>query len=182
MLSAPPPGPAPVRFLYASPRTTRTWVKARIADPEVGARRSASSHLKCGAPRPPHRRHPCRGGRRFSRWSHLPPRAGRARGESVERDGGAQSVPPHRILGMTREAGRPAPLSAASSGRFDVGLIAGPIHGRAPKCVELLGYSAYTGEAEHPDRPIVNAPIGDRDRSEATLAGRSAVELALLSP
>jgi hypothetical protein len=42
--------------------------------------------------------------------------------------------------------------------------------------------SAHTGEAEHPDRPIVNAPIGDRDRSEATLAGRSAVELALLSP
>ncbi|HET9492333.1 MAG TPA: hypothetical protein VFR64_21625, partial [Methylomirabilota bacterium] len=42
--------------------------------------------------------------------------------------------------------------------------------------------SAHTGEAEHPDRPIVNAPIGDRDRSGATLAGRSAVELALLSP
>ena len=41
---------------------------------------------------------------------------------------------------------------------------------------------AYSGEAEHPDRPIVNAPIGDRDRSGATLAGRSAVELALLSP
>ncbi len=41
---------------------------------------------------------------------------------------------------------------------------------------------AYTGEAEHRDRSIVNAPIGDRDRSEATLAGRSAVELALLSP
>ncbi len=41
---------------------------------------------------------------------------------------------------------------------------------------------AYTGEAEHPDRPIVNAPIGDRDRSGATLAGRSAVELSLLSP
>jgi hypothetical protein len=40
---------------------------------------------------------------------------------------------------------------------------------------------AYFGEAEHPDRPIVNAPIGDRDRSGATLAGRSAVELALLS-
>src|SRR6266849_6873563 len=34
---------------------------------------------------------------------------------------------------------------------------------------------AYTGEAEHSDRPIVNAPIGDRDRSGATLAGRSAV-------
>jgi hypothetical protein len=41
---------------------------------------------------------------------------------------------------------------------------------------------AYSGEAEHPDRFIVNAPIGDRDRSEATLAGGSAVELALLSP
>jgi hypothetical protein len=42
--------------------------------------------------------------------------------------------------------------------------------------------AAYTGEAEHCDRSNVNAPIGDRDRSEATLAGRSAVELALLSP
>ena len=41
---------------------------------------------------------------------------------------------------------------------------------------------AYTGDREHPDRPIVNALIGDRDRSAATLAGRSAVELALLSP
>jgi hypothetical protein len=30
---------------------------------------------------------------------------------------------------------------------------------------------AYSGEAEHRDRLIVNAPIGDRDRSEATLAG-----------
>jgi predicted ATP-dependent serine protease len=39
---------------------------------------------------------------------------------------------------------------------------------------------AYTGEGEHRDRSMVNAPIGDRDRSEATLAGRSAVELALL--
>jgi hypothetical protein len=29
---------------------------------------------------------------------------------------------------------------------------------------------------------MVNAPIGDRDRSGATLAGRSAVELALRSP
>ena len=46
----------------------------------------------------------------------------------------------------------------------------------------LCPYCAYTGEAEHSDRPIVNAPIGDRDRSGATLAGRSAVELALLSP
>ena len=42
--------------------------------------------------------------------------------------------------------------------------------------------TAYTGEAERQDRPIVNAPIGDRDRSGATLAGRSAVELPLLSP
>jgi hypothetical protein len=42
--------------------------------------------------------------------------------------------------------------------------------------------AAYTGEAEHRDRSMVNAPIGDRDRSEATLVGRSAVELALLSP
>ncbi len=42
--------------------------------------------------------------------------------------------------------------------------------------------AAYTGEAEHSDRPIVNAPIGARDRSGVTLAGRSAVELALLSP
>jgi hypothetical protein len=42
--------------------------------------------------------------------------------------------------------------------------------------------SAYTGDREHPDRPIVNAPIEDRERSEATLAGRSAVELGLLSP
>jgi hypothetical protein len=42
--------------------------------------------------------------------------------------------------------------------------------------------SAHSGEAEHPDRFIVSAPIADRDRSEATLAGRSAVELALLSP
>jgi hypothetical protein len=31
--------------------------------------------------------------------------------------------------------------------------------------------AAYSGEAEHRDRLIVNAPIGDRDRSEATLAG-----------
>jgi hypothetical protein len=46
--------------------------------------------------------------------------------------------------------------------------------------LELL--RAYSGEAEHPDRFIVNASIGDRDRSEATLAGRSAVEFALLSP
>jgi len=42
--------------------------------------------------------------------------------------------------------------------------------------------NAYTGEAEHRDRSMVNAPIGGRDRSEATLVGRSAVELALLSP
>jgi ATP-dependent DNA ligase len=41
---------------------------------------------------------------------------------------------------------------------------------------------AHTGEADHSDRLIVNAPIGDRDRSVATLAGRSAVELCLLSP
>jgi hypothetical protein len=47
---------------------------------------------------------------------------------------------------------------------------------------QVESLTAYTGEAEHPDRPIVNAPIGDRDRSGATLAGRSAVELALLSP
>jgi Glycosyl transferase family 8 len=33
------------------------------------------------------------------------------------------------------------------------------------------GRIAYSGEAEHRDRLIVNAPIGDRDRSEATLAG-----------
>ena len=30
---------------------------------------------------------------------------------------------------------------------------------------------AYSGEAEHLDRLIVNAPTGDRDRSEATLVG-----------
>jgi hypothetical protein len=46
----------------------------------------------------------------------------------------------------------------------------------------LVDLFAYTGDREHPDRTIVNAPIGDRERSEATLAGRSAVELALLSP
>ncbi len=34
---------------------------------------------------------------------------------------------------------------------------------------EVLGLSAYTGEGEHPDRSIMNAPIGDRDRSGATL-------------
>ena len=33
--------------------------------------------------------------------------------------------------------------------------------------------AAYTAEAEHRDRSIVNAPIGDRDRSGPTLAGRS---------
>jgi hypothetical protein len=36
---------------------------------------------------------------------------------------------------------------------------------------------AYSGEAEHPDRCIVNAPIGDRDRSGATLGDQSVVEL-----
>jgi hypothetical protein len=41
---------------------------------------------------------------------------------------------------------------------------------------------AYSGHREQPDRSMVNAPIGDRDRSGATLAGRSAVELALRSP
>jgi hypothetical protein len=35
----------------------------------------------------------------------------------------------------------------------------------------LFPRGAYSGEAEHRDRLIVNAPIGDRDRSEATLAG-----------
>ena len=47
---------------------------------------------------------------------------------------------------------------------------------------ECAASTAYSGEAEHRDRLIVNAPIGDRDRSGATLAGWSAVELALLSP
>ena len=31
------------------------------------------------------------------------------------------------------------------------------------------GGICYSGEAQRPDRPIVNTPIGDRDRSEATL-------------
>jgi hypothetical protein len=34
---------------------------------------------------------------------------------------------------------------------------------------ELAAVSAYTGEGEHPNRSIMNAPIGDRDRSRATL-------------
>ncbi len=53
---------------------------------------------------------------------------------------------------------------------------------RAQRWIGDLALLAYTGEAEHRDRSMVNAPIGGRDRSEATLVGRSAVELALLSP
>jgi hypothetical protein len=36
---------------------------------------------------------------------------------------------------------------------------------------------AYSGQPERPDRFMVNAPIGDRERSEATLGGQWMVEL-----
>jgi hypothetical protein len=42
--------------------------------------------------------------------------------------------------------------------------------------------NAYFGDRERVDCSIVNAVIGDGDRSGATLGGRSAVELALRSP
>jgi hypothetical protein len=41
---------------------------------------------------------------------------------------------------------------------------------------------AYFGDPEHPDRSIVNAPIGDRERSGALGGRRLALELSLLSP
>jgi hypothetical protein len=44
----------------------------------------------------------------------------------------------------------------------------------------FLWPGAYSGHREQRDRSIVNATIGDRDRSEATLS-RSALELPLLS-
>lgn len=46
---------------------------------------------------------------------------------------------------------------------------------------EKLG--AHFADREHPDRSMVNAPIGDRERSVSDAGRRRlAVELALLSP
>jgi hypothetical protein len=79
------------------------------------------------------------------------------------------------------DAGALASLNSAPQGLSTVEASADCAN-LAPTAWKRRGVSAYTGEAEHRDRSNVNAPIGDRDRSEATLAGRSAVELALLSP
>jgi hypothetical protein len=51
----------------------------------------------------------------------------------------------------------------------------------SPSCTVGVDVCAYSGEAERLDRSNVNAPIGDGERSEATLGGRLAVERGLLS-